>query len=59
MKKEKAIKELEELCRQYIETARSLSLQDSHEREWVYGKVDGITEAIDIVQLINEQGVTE
>lgn len=59
MKKEKAIKELEELCRQYIEMARSLSLEDSHEREWVYGKVDGITEAIDIVKLIDEQEVTE
>ena len=57
MKKEKAIKELEGLYRQYIETARSL--EDPHEREWVYGKVDGITEAIDIVRLIDEQEEAE
>lgn len=57
MKKEKAIKELEELCLQYIKKARSL--EDPYERDWVYGKVDGITEAIDIVKLIDEQEVTE
>ncbi|QIK50606.1 hypothetical protein G7058_00130 [Jeotgalibaca porci] len=57
MKKEKVIKELEELYRQYIKKARSL--EDPYERDWVYGKVDGITEAIDIVQLIDEQEVTE
>ena len=57
MKKEKVIKELEELCRQYIKKARSL--EDPYERDWVYGKVDGITEVIDIVQLIDEQEVTE
>lgn len=57
MKKEKVIKELEELYRQYIETARSS--EDPHEREWLYGKVDGITEAIDIVQLIDEQEEVE
>lgn len=57
MKKEKVIKELEELYRQYIKKARSL--EDPYERDWVYGKVDGITEAIDIVQLIDEQEVAE
>jgi hypothetical protein len=57
MKKEKVIKELEELYRQYIKKARSL--EDPYERDWVYGKVDGITEAIDIVQLIDEQEEAE
>ena len=57
MKKEKVIKELEELYRQYIKKARSL--EDPYERDWVYGKVDGITEAIDIARLIDEQEVTE
>ncbi len=57
MKKEKVIKELEELYRQYIKKARSL--EDPYERDWVYGKVDGITEAIDIIQLIDEQEVSE
>ena len=57
MKNEKAIKELEELCRQHIKKAKSL--EDPYEREWIYGKVDGITEAIGIIQLIDEQEVTE